>query len=319
MSAVTGTYVTGSAKGLREDLSDMIYNISPEKTPMLSAIGRTKADAVLHEWQTDSLTDAVTTNAVAEGNDATFATPAATSRLGNYCQISEKTAAVSGTLDRVKKAGRKDEMGYQMAKRSAELKRDIAMTITSNQLASGSDPRKSAGLLAFLKTNIEKGANGVNPVYTTLPNDDRTDGTSGDLRTFTETMLENVLSSCFTQGAEPTDIYMGAFQKNIFSGFAGEYAKTYETSKIGQNAVLSGADVYVGDFGVLKVIPHRWQRARDIFVLDNEFISVAYLRPFHSESLAKTGDASKRVMRAEWTLQVSNEAAHAAIVDLTTA
>jgi hypothetical protein len=319
MAKLTGAYVTGDAKGLREDLSDMIYNISPEKTPMLSLIGRDKAEAVLTEWQTDSLTDAVTTNAVSEANEASYATPSATTRIGNYCQISEKTARVSGTMDAVRKAGRKNEMGYQMAKTSAELKRDIAFTITANQAASGSDPRKSAGLLAWLFSNVDKGANGVNPSYTTLPNDDRTDGTSGDLRTFTETLLENVLTDCWDNGAEPTHIFMGSFQKNLFSAFSGNYSKTFDTSKVAPSAVIAAADVYVGDFGTLKVIPHRWQRGRDVFVIDPEYLAVAYLRPFHSEAMAKTGDASNRVIRAEWTLKVKNEKAHGAIVDLTTA
>lgn len=318
MAKFTGTYVTGDARGLREDLSDMIYNISPEKTPMLSALGKGKAKAALHEWQTDALADADTTNYRAEGNEATFSTPTATQRVGNYCQISDKTALVSGSLEAVDKAGRKSEMGYQMAKRSAELKRDIAMSITSNQAATGTDPRKSAGLLAWLKTNVNKSANGVDPIYTSLPDDDRTDGTSADLRTFAETHLQDVLTQCWNEGADPSSVYMGSFQKNLFSGFTGDYAKTFDTSKVAPSAIIASADVYVGDFGTVKVIPHRWQRGRDVFVLDHEFLSIDYLRPFHSESLAKTGDGNKRVIRAEWTLKVHNEKAHGAIVDLTT-
>jgi hypothetical protein len=317
MSKFTGTMVTGDAKGLREDLTDMIYNISPTKTPMVSAIGRGKAQGVLHEWQTDSLTDAITTNAQPEGDDHTFATPDATVRLGNYCQISHKTALVSGTLDAVRKAGRKSEMGYQMAKKSAELKRDIAMTITANQAASGSDPRKSAGLLAWLYTNVDYAtASGGNPSYTTLPNDDRTDATTGDLRTFQEAQLSGVLSDCWDAGAEPSEVYMGSFAKASFSGFAGEYSKTYDVSKVKAGAIIASADVYVGDFGTVKVIPNRFQRGRDVFVIDPEYLSIAYLRPFHSESLAKTSDGNKRVIRAEWTLKVHNEKAHGAILDL---
>lgn len=316
MTALTGSFTTGDAKGLREDLSDMIYNISPTKTPMLSAIGRSKASGILHEWQTDSLTDAITTNAVVESNEAAFSTPDATVRLGNYCQISEKTAAVSGTLDAVKKAGRKSDMGYVMAKKSAELKRDIAATITSNQAATGSGARKSAGLGAWLFSNTSFGTGGEDPVYTTLPDDARTDATTGDLRTFQESQLETVLSACWDNGAEPTEIFMGSFAKSAFSAFPGEYDKTYNTSAAKPGTIVAAADVYVGDFGTLKVTPHRWQRGRDVFVIDPEYIAVAYLRPYHSEELAKTGDSTKRVIRAEWSLEVKNEKAHGAVYDL---
>lgn len=317
MSALAGAYTTGDAKGLREDLTDMISNISPTKTPMLTAIKRGKAKAVLHEAQVDSLTDAVTTNAVVEANDATFATPDATVRIGVYVQISEKTAAVSGTLEEVSKAGRSSDMGYVMAKKSAELKRDIAKTITANQATTGSGTRKTAGLPAWLKTNVDYAtASGGNPSYTTLPNDDRTDATTGDLRTFQESQLESVLGLCWDEGAEPDSIYMGKFAKAAFSGFAGEYDKVFNTSGAKPSAIVASADVYVGDFDIVKVVPNRWQRGRDIFILDHEYLEMVFLRNYHQEKLAKTGDSEKRVLRAEWGLYCNNEKAHGAIYDL---
>jgi hypothetical protein len=315
MSAISGTYVTDDAKGLREDLTDMIYDISPEKTPFMSMIGKGKMKGTLHEWQTDALATPDTANAKAEGNDATYTVPTQTIRLGNVAQISEKTALVSGTLEAVDKAGRRSEMALQMAKRSAELKRDMESILLSNQAADSADPRKTASLLAFLKTNIDKAAGGINPVYTSLPDDVRTDGTQ---RAFTEAMLQAVISLAWNEGADPRFIMVGAFNKSQISGFDGNATRTLNLNGVKPGAIISSADVYVGEFGTLTVVPNRWQRTRDAFVLDPEFLSVVYLRPFNSEALAKTGDAQKRAIRVEYALKVHSEKAHGGIFDLTT-
>src|SRR5687768_7249188 len=144
MAAFTGTYTTSDSKGLRENLTDMIYDISPTKTPLMQLAGRGKAEAILHEWQIDSLADPVSNNDQAEGNEATFATPTATTRVGTYVQISDKKCIVSGTLEAVSKAGRRSEMAREMNKRAKELKRDMEKSALENKAASGSDPRKTA-------------------------------------------------------------------------------------------------------------------------------------------------------------------------------
>lgn len=316
MAALSGTYITDDAKGLREDLTDMISNISPEKTPFISMIGKGKAKGTLHEWQVDELAPPDTANARAEGNDATFTSPTATVRIGTVMQISDKTAMVAGSLEAVDKAGRKSEMAYQMAKRSAELKRDIETIALSNQGADSSDPRKTASLLAFLKTNISKASDGSNPSYTTLPTDVRTDGTQ---RVFTEQMLKDVIALAWAEGAEPKFIMAGAFNKSKISGFAGNADRVFNLNSAKPGAIVASADVYVGEFGTLTVVPNRFQRARDVLVLDPEYASIVYLRGFHTEKLAKTGDAEKRIIRAEWALKVHNEKAHGGIFDLTTA
>jgi hypothetical protein len=318
MSAITNTYQTYQAKGLREDLTDLISNISPKETPFYSAIGRGKAEAVLHEWQVDALAAAVTTNSQIEGDDVTsFAASTPTVRLGNYCQISRKDVLVAGTLEAVRKAGRKSEEAYQTAKRGAELKRDIESTLLSNQPASAgssSVARKSAGLIPFLKTNTNfNTSDGVDPIYTTLADDDRTDGT---LRTFTEAMLQDAISQGWTEGASPHLIFVNSELKVKISAFAGVYSKTFDTSKVAPGAIIGAADVYVSDFGTLSVVADRFMRQRDCFVIDPEYASVAMLRPFKTVPLAKTGDAEKKMILVEWAFVCKNEKAHAAVYDL---
>ncbi len=163
-------YDRHTAIGAREDLTDVIYDISPTDTPIMSSIGKTKATSVYHEWQTDSLAAATTANALVEGASATEASITPTTRLGNYTQIVGKTVMVSGTLLASDLAGRKSEMAYQLAKASAEIKRDIETIITANQAqaagTSGSVARKMSSLLSFIKTNTNKSAGttaGVDP------------------------------------------------------------------------------------------------------------------------------------------------------------
>jgi hypothetical protein len=315
MPAVSGTYTTATAKGIREDLTEAIYNISPEKTPFISMIGRSKAKNTLHEWQTDALEAVDGSNFRAEGNDATFAAPTPTVRVGNYVQISDKTAIVSGTLETVDKAGRQSEMAYQLSKRSVEIKRDMETIALSNQAASGADPRKTAGLPAWLKTNLSQGAGAVTPVYTSLPNDDRTDGTQ---RALTEQMIKDVAQLCWNNGAEPSVIMVGGFNKTVISGFVGNADKVLNLAGAKPGVIVQAMDVMVTDFGNLKVIANRFQRARDLWVLDPSFLSIMFLRGFKTHKLAKTGDAEKRLLNAEWGVKVNHEAALGAVYDLTT-
>jgi hypothetical protein len=317
MAKFTGTMVAADGKGLREDLTDMIYNIAPTATPLMSLIGKSKAKAVLHEWQTDTLAAPITTNARAEGNETAFTTPGATVRVGNYVQISDKSVVISGTMEVVDKAGRKSELAYQLAKRSAELKRDMEATIFDNQAAVSSDPRKTGTLGAWLFSNVDMGTGAAaNPVYTNLPNQARTDGTT---RAFTEVILKSALSKAFTSGSVPTNAFMGATQKALFSAFTGQYTKTFQTNVVKEsgNAIIAAADVYVSDFGIIKVVLSRWNRSRDVYIIDPEYMSVMYLRPFQTVDLAKTGDAEKKLLLVEWGVKMNNEAAHASAVDLT--
>lgn len=325
MSQTSNTFDTFNAKGIRESLSNVIYNISPEETPFMSNIGRESVKNTFFEWQTDSLAAASTTNAQIEGDDvSSYDSTAATVRLGNYTQVSRKTLILSGTLESVDKAGRRSELAYQLAKRSAELKRDMESIMLTNQAASGGSAgvstaiRKTGSLLAFLKTNTDKGSGGADPVYTTQPNATRTDSLAADQRTFTETILKSVIQKVWTAGGTPKVLMVGPVNKQRVSGFAGIAEIRREVTGNKPGVIIGAADVYVSDFGAVSVVPNRFQRERDAFVLDPEYASVCYLRPFQTIELAKTGDAEKRMIVVEWGLKVNTEAAHGLAADLTT-
>jgi hypothetical protein len=309
-------YNAYDAIGQREDLTDVIYDISPTETPFMSSIGKTKATAVYHEWQTDSLAAATTNNAAVEGADASDATLSPTTRLGNYTQILQKTIKISGTLDTVNKAGRKSEKAYQLAKSSQELKRDLETILLSNQGRSAgttnSTARKMGSLLSWIKTNSSVQTNGGDP--TTIGVSTRTDGNT---RTFTETLLKEVVAEVFTSGGSPKVLMVGAAGKQKASSFTGIAAYRYNVAgSAAPAAIVGAADVYVSDFGNMSVVPNRFMRTRDALILDPEYAALAYLRPFQTIELAKAGDADKTQVLVEVTLEVKNEAAHGIIADL---
>jgi hypothetical protein len=308
------TFTAHSAIGQREDLTDIIYDISPTETPFMSSIGKTKATAVYHEWQTDSLAAATTANAAIEGADATSATLSPTVRLGNYTQIIQKTVQVSGTLDTVNKAGRKSEKAYQLAKASAELKRDLETILMANQgrsAGSSTIARKLGSILSWIKTNSDVGSGGSDPA--TIGVSTRTDGTQ---RTFTEALLKTVVSEVFVSGGSPKILMVGAAGKQKVSSFAGIAAQRYMAPGNTPTTIIGAADVYMSDFGTMSVVPNRFMRTRDALVIDPEYAALAYLRPFQTNDLAKTGDSENTQILAEVTLEVKNEAAMGIIADL---
>ena len=314
MAQVTGTYSTYDAKGEREDLADIIYNISPTDTPFMSGIGKSKATAVFHEWQTDALAAAASDNYQIEGDEIAFSAPSATTRIGNRTQISRKSVIVSGTLDSVSKAGRNNELAYQISKASKELKRDMETSLTANQApVTGDDStaRRLAGIESWIKTNSDKGGgSGADP--TTSGTNARTDGTQ---RAFTEAQLKDVIKKCWDEGGDPSMVMLGSFNKQILSGFTGGSTR-FDPAE--NKRLVAAVDVYESDFGAMTVVPNRFQRARDVFVLQPDMFATAFLRDFQLMDLAKTGDATKQALLAEYTLVSKNEKASGAIFDVTT-
>ena len=316
MAIVTNTFTSFNSKGIREELSNVINNISPEEVPLQSNIGSKNVSNTYFEWQSDSLA-AVDKTAVIDGDDvASFDATASTTRLGNYVQILRRTVVVADNLAAQDAAGRNDEFAYQIAKRGRELKRDLEAVLTDNNArvaGNSSTARETAGLGAWIATNDVFGSGGASP--TGDGTDARTDGTQAD---FTETMLKSAMQAAYTAGGQPTILMVGPFNKTQVSGFAGIAAQRYQAPSNAPTTIIGAADVYLSDFGQLQVVPNRFQRERDAFLLDPEYASVAYLRPIQKVDLAKTGDASKAMLIVEAGLEVGTESAHAGIFDLTT-
>lgn len=301
--------------GIREDLIDAIYNVDPIETPFLSMAPKVKVKNTLHEWQTDTLDSAADSFAV-EGADATFAPADPTVRLNNRTQIMTKTAMISGTLEATDRAGRDREMTYQMLKRGQELKRDmeVALVGTNKPKAVGNatTARQLASFETWLKTNTNRAGNGADP--TGDGTDDADDGTQ---RAFTEAMLEDVIDKIWNSGGKPDTILVGSFNKRKMNAFVGRATATEHPAK--DKSIISAMDVYVSDYGDLKVVPDRFSRARSALVYQKDKWAVGYLRNMFTKDIAATGDAEKKQILVEYTLVARNEKSSGVVADLTTA
>lgn len=313
MSLPTNTTATYASIGNREDLEDVIYDVTPTETPFLSMCERVKASATFHEWQTDALAAAVTTNAVIEGDDAVTDAFTPTVRLGNYCQIMDKVPRVTGTQEAIDKAGRGSEMDYQLVKNGKELKRDMESTLLANQARVAGDSvtaRKFGSVLSYIATNDDVGATGSSP--TGDGTDTRTDGTQ---RAYTEALLKNVLQLTWTSGGDPSTIMLGGFNKQVMSSFVGRGTPMEDTKA---KKIIATVDVYESDFGTLRVKPNRFMRTRDCLVLQDDMWALAFLRNMRTYDLAKTGDNQQKQIICEFTLVSRNEKASGMVADLTT-
>lgn len=305
MSAPSGTFLTTAAIGNHEDLTNVIYRISPTATPVLNMAAKTKATNTLHEWQTQDLASASSSNAQAEGEDASAKTVTPTVRLTNRTQISTKTVIVSGTQQAMNPAGRKDELAYQLSLASLELKRDMEASLTQLDVTATA-PRQSRGLRGWVVDNVNNNG-GTLASYTA-----NTGYTAGTLRSFTESQVKDVLQKCFTAGGEPNTLMLPPTLKQTFSGFTGN-ATRFDKSEDAK--LYASVDYYVSDFGTLEAVPNRFMATRDVFLLQSDKLAIAYLRPFQTVELAKTGDSEKRELIVEWTLECRAPKAHGAVYD----
>jgi hypothetical protein len=332
MAIATNTRTTFSAIGIREDLSNIIYNISPMETPFLSNVGKGSCDNTLFEWQTDALA-AAAANQQLEGDDSMNALAVSEpTRLTNYAQISYKAVQTSGTAEAVDFAGRKSSQAYQLAKRAKEIKRDMEKMLLSNDVKSAGSTtavRKTAAVMSWLGTTAAGTSNiilgSASPVVGVVNNGSSSpavgpDGTTvasfGTSAVLTMAMINLAMERCYTLGGEPSTILAPADLKQKISALGGSVIADIQSQAAGAKptTAINAVDVLVTDFGTLKIVPSRHMLADMLFFVDYDFWSVDYLRPFQTETLAKTGDSIKQLMIAEYGLRAKNGLANAAVV-----
>lgn len=322
MALIENSLSTYTAKGLREDLTDVIYDISPTETPFMSNAARVSVKAKIHEWQTDSLA-AAAANAQLEGNLISAAAITATNRLKNPTQIAYKAFAVTGTTEAVDKAGRSSEVSYQAAKHGRELKRDMEKDLTGNvgtDLGGTGSARTFAGVESWISSNgTELGTGATTIGYATATGIAAAPTDGSKTSAITEGHLKLAIQEAWSAGGNPEIIMCGPTTKQDISGFSGIgtlYQDVTRRAGAGQAEIIGAADVYISDFGRHMVVPNRFSRDQTCLILDMSMWAVGFLRPMHTFDLAKRGDADEMVILTEYTLESRNEAASAKIAGI---
>lgn len=318
MAQPANTFDSYDVKGIREDLENVIYDISPEETPFYSSLKKVKASNTYHEWQTDSLRSSAA-NAHIEGDDTAGEARTATTRLGNYTQIFKNAVIIPDTDEGLDKAGRAAEMAYQVLKIAKEQKLDIEKALFDNnkyEVGSASAARELAGCGAYVKTNVANigGSGGANPTGSVPGNTARTDGTA---TVFSQADFDTVMQGIWESGGNPDTVYLSAFQMNKaldFTGYNNQRSHIEATSK----TVVKAVDIYVTPWGTVEFTPSRENRGRDVWIMDSDMWACGVLRPTKNTELAKTGDSTKRQVLTELTLISKNEAASGLVADCTT-
>jgi len=322
MAVPANTRQIYGAIGIREDLSNIIYNISPSETPFMSGAGRGSCDNTNFEWQTDEL-KATAVNRQVEGWD--YASTAATEprRLSNYTQISATQVQSSGTAESVDFAGRKSTQAYQLAKRAKEMKRDMETMLldaTVKAVGGAAAARATASFSTWIGTNVigttpilnmTTAAGLVNNGAAGYPDGTTSSAAGGAVTAVTLAAINDLVARIWTQGGTPDTIMCPSTVKQTISssGVGGAVVATpYKDAGSKDKAVtaVNAVDVLVTDFGTFKVIPNRFMPSAHMDIIDFDMWSIDYLRPFSTESLAKTGDSMKQLLIAEYGLRAKN-------------
>ena len=318
MAQPSNTLDSYDVKGIREDLENVIYDISPEETPFYSSLKKVKASNTYHEWQTDSLRSSAA-NAHIEGDDTVGEARTATTRLGNYTQIFKNSVIIPDTDEGLDKAGRAAEMAYQVLKIAKEQKLDIEKALFDNnkyEVGSATAARELAGCGAYVKSNVANigGSGGANPTGSVPGNTARTDGTA---TVFSQADFNTVMQGIWESGGNPDTVYLSAFQMNKALDFAG-YNNQRSHIEANSKTFVNAVDIYVTPWGTVEFTPSRENRGRDVWIMDSDMWAVGVLRPTKNTELAKTGDSTKRQVLTELTLISKNEAASGLVADCTT-
>ena len=313
MAKVTNAFDTYTATSDREQLSDVIYNISPQQTPFMSSIGKNSIKNVVFDWQTETLPTASGSGQL-EGFELSRAASTATTRVSNVAMISSRDATVTGSQQASDPAGKKSEMAHQLAIMSKALKRDMETALCqkgAKTTGNATTARVTGGFESWITSNVSRGTGGSGSGGGAAP----TDSSSGNQRALTETLLKAVLQSCFTNGGEPSMAICGPVNKQVISGFTG---RSSARQMIDANTVEASVSIYASDFGELKIVPSNFSRERTLLLVDPDFAKVSYLRDFQTVDISTIGDAQTKMIVVEYGLEMSNEAAHGVVADLTT-
>lgn len=319
---------SGGTDNVREQFSDVISNISPTEVPFCANSGVDKSMSDYEEWETDALA-AAASNENIDGDQ--FVAQAITNavRVGNYHQIGRKQIQVSFRANVIQKAGRDNEMSYQMAKKGKELRRDVEYDAIRRKAArpgTATESPRTAGAPAWLVTNLNTGASGAAPTTsgtgsTGYPNGA---GTVGTARALSEATFLEMIRSIYAEGSVPNMILFGTKIKVLVSAYMFSTAARIAPQRQNQAMTNSGGvevigavDVFVSDFGKHDFVPDLFieesASASEILMLNTEFWKISYLRRYQFIPQPNDGDAERELLLVDWAVKCKNEKASGCI------
>jgi hypothetical protein len=313
---MANTYTVYEVIGKKEDVSDVISNISPTDTPFQSMIGKESISNVLFQWQEDTLANAAA-NAQYDGFDASEVAASPTTLRENYSQILAKAIKVAATTDATSRYGRAKETAYQLSKRGAELKRDLEFVLTNAQ-AGGSGVLSnvtvtSIGNVASVTADAARTMKSAQAqVDASLLN---TTGGSGTA--MTETLLNTTLQELYTAGANPKYLMIPPGEAlNLSTYLANTTWGTRQIEHENGNSpmkIVNVVDVYQSPFGEVKVILNRFMVNTDHLVFNPSDWKLCVLRAWERVPLAKIGDSERHMIVGEYSLKHANYKASAVV------
>lgn len=308
------TYTTYNQIGIKEDISDIISNISPTTTPFLSSIGKESVKNTLFQWQEDSLS-ATAENAEIEGFTATDLTLTPTVMRSNYTQIQSKTIKISATADAIDAYGRAQETAYQLSKKAAEFKRDIEFNLVGDRTTNGNNASAGTSSTARLTANIHGTDAGSSAVINSAVQE------AGGSAALSEQMILNLGDKLYDEGSEVSILMIKPADSTVIAGFTrsavGSGNARQEHFVNGGRTLMNVVDVYISPYGEQRVVMNRFMKTDVAFMYDPANWKICELRPMTRELLAKTGDADMHMMVTEYGLKHANYKASGLITAIT--
>jgi len=309
------TYTSATAIGEREDLSDIIYRVDPDDTPLFSNAQKETTRGIITEWQVQELASAVDDNHASEGADFSYTNPSPTTRLTNVHQIAVQAASVSNTLDTVDKAGRDKETAYVKVNKGIEQRRDINKSLYKNEAKSTSEPRKAAKLITWI-TNVDKPSD---MAAATGDGSDTADLT-GTAAALTLAKIDAAMLAAYNDGGNPSMLLMSPTNKQNFSGLSSGSVSTNQITYTAprEASIVGSVSLYLSDFGELSVTVDRTCPNSEMYLIDTDYVCIGSLpgRMFSASDVAPVGDATRFAIVSEYTLIVKAPKAHAAVIGL---
>jgi hypothetical protein len=321
MAVPANTVIVSSRTNVKPDVEEVVKMITPVDTPVVTMAKPIKATGKYHEILNDELANA-SSNVNAEGDDDQASASAALVRTANRCQIVKSTASVSATSEVVGLFGYKSQISYEMAKRAKAVKRDLEFAASRNQPSAAAGAGDTmAGLESSIATNIVYSSAigaGATPGFaggdTVAPTDPGNAAVA-----LTEPKLKEAMRLAWNNGGQPDMLVVGPVTKQICSGFGG-IASLYRDQSVNDMkpaSIMAAADVYVSDFGEIKILPSRHSRGQTALLIDTDYLAMATLRPWQTYELSRTGDNKKSSIVWEGCIVCQTEKAHAKIVNVT--